>query len=178
MADPGLLEGVGAEIVDTPRLRTHLLAGGVEGGAPGFFVHGNTSSSRFFEETLATLPPEAGFWGIAPHLRGLGGSVAQPVGGPRPRRRTPSPTRAARRRRPPRPPKAGFWGIAPDLRGFGGSETKPLDATRGLGDFSDDLYALASASGLRDRMVHLVGWSMGGMVAMGYVMDKIGRAPG
>ncbi len=124
MADPGLLEGVGAEIVDTPRLRTHLLAGGVEGGAPVFFVHGNTSSSRFFEETLATLPPEA-----------------------------------------------GFWGIAPDLRGFGGSETKPLDATRGLGDFSDDLYALASASGLRDRMVHLVGWSMGGMVAMRYAID-------
>src|SRR5918998_4209751 len=124
MADPALLEGVTAEVVNTPRLRTHLLAGGVEGGAPVLFVHGNTSSSRFFEETLATLPPEA-----------------------------------------------GFWGIAPDLRGFGGSEPKPLDATRGLGDFSDDLHALAVALGLRDRMVHLVGWSAGGMVALRYTMD-------
>jgi pimeloyl-ACP methyl ester carboxylesterase len=124
MADPALLEGVTAEIVDTRRLRTHLLAGGTERGAPVFFVHGNTSSSRFFEETLAALPPGA-----------------------------------------------GYWGIAPDLRGFGGSETKLLDATRGLGDFSDDLCALSSALGLRDRTVHLVGWSVGGMVAMRYTMD-------
>jgi pimeloyl-ACP methyl ester carboxylesterase len=124
MPDPALLEGVTAKIVDTPRLRTHLLAGGVEGGAPVFFVHGNTSSSRFFEETLAALPSEA-----------------------------------------------GYWGLAPDLRGFGGSETKPVDASRGLGDFSDDLYALAVALGLRDRMVHLVGWSVGGTVVMRYTMD-------
>ena len=124
MADSALLEGVTAESVNTPRLRTRLLAGGAEGGTPVFFVHGNTSSSRFFEETLATLPPEA-----------------------------------------------SYWGIAPDLRGFGGSETKPVDATRGLGDFSRDLYALASALGLRDRVVHLVGWSIGGMVAMRYTMD-------
>ncbi len=124
MADPALLEGVTAEIVNTPRLGTHLLAGGTEGGAPVFFVHGNTSSSRFFEETLAALSPEA-----------------------------------------------GYRGLAPDLRGFGGSETKPLDATRGLGDFSDDLYALAGALGLRDRMIHLIGWSVGGMVAMRYTMD-------
>jgi pimeloyl-ACP methyl ester carboxylesterase len=125
MADPALLEGVTAEIVNTPRLGTHLLAGGTEGGAPVLFVHGNTSSSRFFEETLAALPPEA-----------------------------------------------GYWGFAPDLRGFGGSEPKPLDATRGLGEFSDDLYALAVALGLRDRRVHLVGWSVGGMVAMRYTMDR------
>jgi pimeloyl-ACP methyl ester carboxylesterase len=32
-----------------------------------------------------------------------------------------------------------YRGLAPDLRGFGDSEAKPLDATRGLGDFSDDL---------------------------------------
>jgi pimeloyl-ACP methyl ester carboxylesterase len=124
VADPTLLEGVTAEIVDTARLRTHLLAGGPAGGEPVFFVHGNTSSSRFFEETLSALLPEV-----------------------------------------------GFWGIAPDLRGFGGSETKPLDATRGLGDFSDDLYALSGALGLRNRMVHLVGWSVGGMVAMRYAID-------
>jgi pimeloyl-ACP methyl ester carboxylesterase len=72
VADSALLEGVTAKSVNTPRLQTRLLAGGAEGGTPVFFVHGNTSSSRFFEETLATLPPEASYWGIAPDLRGFG----------------------------------------------------------------------------------------------------------
>ncbi|MBA3790706.1 MAG: alpha/beta hydrolase [Rubrobacter sp.] len=124
MADSSLLEGVAANIVDTPRLRTRLLSGGAEGGAPVFFVHGNVSSSRFFEETLAALPGEA-----------------------------------------------GYRGLAPDLRGFGGSETKTLDATRGLADFSDDLYALAGALGLEDEKIHLVGWSVGGTIAVRYAMD-------
>ena len=124
MANPALLKGVTAESVNISRLRTHLLAGGAEVGAPLFFIHGNTSSSRFFEETLAALPPEA-----------------------------------------------SYWGLTPDLRGFGGSETKPVDATRGLEDFSDDLYTLAGALGLKDRRIHLVGWSVGGMVAMRYTMD-------
>lgn len=60
MADPPLLKGVAAKTVDTPRLRTRLLSGGTEGGEPVFLVHGNASSSRFFEETLAALPGEAG----------------------------------------------------------------------------------------------------------------------
>ncbi len=124
MADSSLLEGVAANIVDTPRLRTRLLSGGAEGGAPVFFVHGNVSSSRFFEETLAALPGEA-----------------------------------------------GYRGLAPDLRGFGGSETKTLDAKRGLADFSDDLYALAGALGLEDEKIHLVGWSVGGTIAVRYAMD-------
>lgn len=124
MADTGLLQGVATETVQTPRLRTHLLTGGTEGGEPVFFIHGNVSSSRFFEETLAALSS-----------------------------------------------RADYRGIAPDLRGFGGSETKPLDATRGLGDFSDDLHALAGALGLEERKIHLVGWSVGGMVVMRYAMD-------
>lgn len=122
MDDTALLEGVVAETVDTPRLKTRVLSGGAEGGTPVFFVHGNVSSSRFFEETLAALSGEA-----------------------------------------------GYRGLAPDLRGFGGSEAKPLDATRGLGDFSDDLYALADALGL--GKVHLVGWSVGGTIAVRYAMD-------
>ena len=125
MADPALLEGVAQNIVDTPRLRTHLLSGGTEEGAPVFFIHGNASSSRFFEETLAALPSEV-----------------------------------------------GYRGFAPDLRGFGGSETKPVDGTRGLADFSDDLYALSGALGLGERRIHLVGWSLGGAVAMRYAMDQ------
>ena len=121
MAQERLLEGVSSKIVETGRLRTHLLEGGPEDGAPVLFVHGNASDGRFFEETLAALP--------------------------------------------------GHRGLAPDLRGFGGSETKPLDATRGVADFSDDLYALVEALGLSGRPVHLVGWSAGGPVAMRYAMD-------
>lgn len=124
MADLTLLEGVTAQSVGTSRLRTHLLTGGDEGGAPVLFVHGNASSSRFFEETLVALSGEA-----------------------------------------------GYLGFAPDLRGFGGSETKPVDATRGVGDFSDDLYALASALGLAGHKIHLVGWSVGGAVAMCYALN-------
>jgi pimeloyl-ACP methyl ester carboxylesterase len=121
MHGPDLVEGVGSEVVATPRLETHILTGGPEDGVPVFFIHGNASSSRFFEETLAALPPR-------------------------------------------------YRGLAPDLRAYGDSETKPLDATRGLGDFSDDLHALVEALGLEE--FHLVGWSAGGSVAMRYAMDR------
>ncbi len=67
-------------------------------------------------------------------------------------------------------------GLAVDLRGFGESQTLPVDATRGLRDFSDDLHALleAPAAGLTGSPVHLVGWSMGGGVALQYAMDHPG----
>jgi pimeloyl-ACP methyl ester carboxylesterase len=117
-----LPEGVGSEVVATPRLATHVLKSGPEDGIPVLFLHGNASSSRFFGETLAALAS-------LPRYRGL----------------------------------------APDLRGFGDSECKPLDATRGLGDFSDDLHGLVLALGLEE--FHLVGWSVGGSVAMRYTMD-------
>jgi pimeloyl-ACP methyl ester carboxylesterase len=67
---------------------------------------------------------------------------------------------------------SGYRGLAPDLRGFGRSEPKPVDATRGLRDLSDDLYDLMVALGYaNDRKVHLVGWSLGGGVAMQYAID-------
>ncbi|MEU9796733.1 alpha/beta hydrolase [Streptomyces sparsogenes] len=62
-----------------------------------------------------------------------------------------------------------FRPIAPDLRGFGGTDPLPIDATRGLRDHADDLAALLAALGI-DR-AHLVGWSMGGGVAMRYLCD-------
>ena len=49
---------------------------------------------------------------------------------------------------------------------------KPVDATRGLADFSNDLYALTGASGLGDRRLHLVGWSVWGAIAVRYAMDQ------
>jgi pimeloyl-ACP methyl ester carboxylesterase len=118
-----LPDGIGSREVGTPRLRTHLLEGGSEGGDPVLFVHGNVASSVFFEETLAAIPP-------------------------------------------------GYRGLAPDLRGFGRSEPKPVDAARGMRDLSDDLYDLMRALGYaNDQEIHLVGWSLGGGVAMQYVIN-------
>ena len=120
MSEADLIDGVTSEVLETSRLHTHFLGSGPEDGEPVVFVHGNASSSRFFEETQAALPNR-------------------------------------------------YRGISPDLRGFGDSETKPLDATRGLADFSDDLRALVEELGLEN--VHLVGWSVGGTVALRYAMD-------
>jgi pimeloyl-ACP methyl ester carboxylesterase len=122
---PDLLPGVSARTVATSRLQTYLLESGSSSGAPVVFVHGNVSSSRFFEETLAALDPR-------------------------------------------------YHALAPDLRGFGGSEPAGIDATRGLRDFSDDLFALVSTEGLAgsDRPgIHFVGWSTGAGIIMQYAVD-------
>ena len=59
--------------------------------------------------------------------------------------------------------------IAPDLRGYGATEPLPTNAARGVRDYSDDLHALARA--LRLRRFHLLGWSLGGVVTMQYLLD-------
>lgn len=122
--------GIASLVIGTQRLQTHLLTGGAEDGAPVLFIHGNVSSSRFWEEILDALP-------------------------------------------------AHYRGLAPDLRGFGSSETKPVDATRGLRDFSDDLHSPVEALGLLadGRRLHLVGWSVGGGVAMQYAIDRPAQVP-
>lgn len=66
---------------------------------------------------------------------------------------------------------SGFYGLAPDLRGFGKTEPRPIDATRGMRDFSDDLWSLIQAKGLEGTKVHLVGWSTGGAIAMQFAID-------
>lgn len=60
--------------------------------------------------------------------------------------------------------------IAIDLRGFGASETLPVDATRGLADFSDDVAGVLDAL-VVERAV-IVGWSMGGGVALQLAIDR------
>lgn len=65
----------------------------------------------------------------------------------------------------------GYYGVAPDLRGYGLSEILPINATRGVRDWSDDLRALFESLGLTGRLVHLLGWSMGGGVVMQYAID-------
>lgn len=59
--------------------------------------------------------------------------------------------------------------FAVDLRGFGGTDPLPIDATHGLRDYSDDLTALRDTLSL-DR-IHLVGWSMGGGIALQHLRD-------
>lgn len=58
----------------------------------------------------------------------------------------------------------GIRGLAVDLRGFGDSDAEPVDATRGVADWADDVLALLDA--LELERVHLLGWSLGGGVAL------------
>ncbi|MDO9066476.1 MAG: alpha/beta hydrolase [Chloroflexota bacterium] len=53
-----------------------------------------------------------------------------------------------------------FRGIAVDLRGYGDTEDKLIDATRGFGDWVDDVIGFAQAIGL--GRYHVVGHSLGG----------------
>ncbi|WP_419818671.1 alpha/beta fold hydrolase [Glaciibacter flavus] len=119
--DQTLFDGIVATTVQTPRLRAQVLERpAADASKTVVFVHGNVSSSLFWQPTMLALPDD---------VRAL----------------------------------------AIDLRGFGGSETLPVDATRGLSDFADDVASVVETLGL--HRVHLVGWSMGGGVAMQYLID-------
>jgi pimeloyl-ACP methyl ester carboxylesterase len=66
----------------------------------------------------------------------------------------------------------GIRAIAPDLRGYGRTERAPVDATRGMRDFSDDVAELLRSPELGvTGPVHVVGWSIGGGVAMQLAID-------
>jgi pimeloyl-ACP methyl ester carboxylesterase len=62
---------------------------------------------------------------------------------------------------------AGFRAIAPDLRGYGDTEDKLVDATRGIGDWVDDLLGLLDALGV--GRFHVVGHSLGGAITFGLI---------
>lgn len=65
--------------------------------------------------------------------------------------------------------------IAPDLRGFGLTDAEPIDATRGLGDMTDDIRALLETLGLAGAgRVNAAGWSMGAGVLEQYLLDHPG----
>ncbi|QRY40188.1 alpha/beta fold hydrolase [Microbacterium hominis] len=120
-----LLDGITSRIIDTDRLRVGILERVGDDAAAAadqtvVLVHGNVSSSLFWQELMQDLPSD---------LRV----------------------------------------IAIDLRGFGESESTPVDATRGVRDFSDDVFATLQVLGL--DTAHLVGWSMGGGVVMQYAID-------
>lgn len=67
-----------------------------------------------------------------------------------------------------------YRGIAPDQRGYGGADPSvKIDATRGMQDFVDD--ALALMAHLGHQRFHLVGVSLGGLVAWWTMADAPGR---
>jgi len=71
------MEGITSQIVQTGRLKVHVLTAGPAGGAPVLFIHGNGASATFWEEVMLALPP--GFRGIAPDMRGYGDTEPLPV---------------------------------------------------------------------------------------------------
>lgn len=77
MAEIYHLEGITSRMIQTPRLRMHVLTAGPEEGIPVVFIHGNGSSSTFWEETMLALPPA--FRGIAPDMRGYGETEPLPI---------------------------------------------------------------------------------------------------
>lgn len=66
------MPGIHARTITTSRLTTRVLVSGPEDGAPVLFIHGNSSSATWWEETMVALPP--GCRGIAPDQRGFGGA--------------------------------------------------------------------------------------------------------
>lgn len=124
-----LFDGITSRLVETPRRHPQLAVNILEreGDDPAtppertvVLIHGNVSSSLFWQEIMQDLPSD---------LRV----------------------------------------VAIDLRGFGGTEHAPVDASRGVRDFSDDVYATLQVLGI--PAAHLVGWSMGGGVVMQYALD-------
>ena len=64
----------------------------------------------------------------------------------------------------------------PDLRCFGNTEGRPVDARRGYRDWSDDVDAFVRALGWEHFT--LLGWSMGGDIAMQYCIDHAEKVEG
>lgn len=50
------LPGITSQLIDTPRLRMHVLFSGPDDGVPVLFIHGNASSATSWEETMLSLP--------------------------------------------------------------------------------------------------------------------------
>lgn len=73
-----LLPGLTARRVATDRLTLNILTrDGTEQGEPVLFIHGNVSSSLFWQQTMLDLPDR--FRPIAVDLRGFGDSDPEPV---------------------------------------------------------------------------------------------------
>lgn len=75
-----LLDGISSAIVTTARLSSHLLRRPAADGTaprPLLLIHGNVSSSLFWQPLMLALPPEIDAYAV--DLRGFGGSETLPV---------------------------------------------------------------------------------------------------
>ena len=72
-----LLPGIAAERVPTSRLTAAVLSVTGRTGDPVLFVHGNVSSSLFWQPTMLALPD--GYRPLAVDLRGFGETNPEPV---------------------------------------------------------------------------------------------------
>lgn len=81
MVNESLLGGIVAHNIATARIRLNVLVHGADNGVPVIFIHGNTASSRFWEETMCALPPT--YRAFAPDMRGYGITERLPVDGSR-----------------------------------------------------------------------------------------------
>ncbi|RMG91477.1 MAG: alpha/beta hydrolase [Chloroflexi bacterium] len=77
MSSIPVLPGIQSQMIQTNRLKMHILTSGSDDGIPVLFIHGNGSSATFWEETMLALPD--GFWGIAPDMRGYGDTEPLPI---------------------------------------------------------------------------------------------------
>ncbi|MBQ7366616.1 MAG: alpha/beta hydrolase [Spirochaetaceae bacterium] len=66
-----------------------------------------------------------------------------------------------------------FDTLIPDLRCFGNSESLPIDATKGFREWTRDLVEVTDALGWEEFSI--LGWSLGGGVAMQFAMDYSDR---
>lgn len=71
------LPGITSKMVETARIKTHILSSGPDDGKPVLFIHGNASSATYWEEIMLMLPD--GFRCIAPDLRGYGDTEDRPI---------------------------------------------------------------------------------------------------
>ena len=66
MSTVSTLPGITSKVIETTRIKTHVLLSGTDDGTPVLFIHGNASSATYWEEIMLMLP--AGYRGIAPVL--------------------------------------------------------------------------------------------------------------
>lgn len=66
-----------------------------------------------------------------------------------------------------------YYGIAPDMRGYGWTEDLPVDASKGMGDWVDDLVAFMDA--LKIEKAHFAGWSLAGGILLRFIVDHPDR---
>jgi len=64
------LPGITSKMIQTKRIKMHVLFSGPEDGIPVVFVHGNFSAATYWEETMLAMPKE--YHCIAPDMRGYG----------------------------------------------------------------------------------------------------------